>query len=110
MTSKPTDTPVADKVETHRDLSMLHARTAQNALHDLQQLDSGGNRHSVLNQVIGVNLKLADVHARLAVAVSQSATVGAVNVTSNVTGDPLEFAQRVAKSLSDMQRAMGRPS
>lgn len=74
MTQQVTDIPTAgDKVDAHRDIALLHTRRAQQALHDLQHADL---RDPVLNQVIGVNLKLADVHARLALAVARSTGSG----------------------------------
>ncbi len=72
MTQTDTDqtnpTP-ASKVEQHR-LEAMHFAECAEAYSDL--ITHEGNLDRGLNQRIGVVLKLADVHARLALAVSRS--------------------------------------
>jgi hypothetical protein len=61
-------------VDYHRDVAMVHA---DEVMRLSRRVTGSGNADRGLNQLIGLHLKLADVHARLAVAVSQSVTVGA---------------------------------
>lgn len=60
----------ADKVDYHREEAMAHADKVEGYLEALYVTPRADRRDTLLNQQIGVHLKLADVHARLAVAVS----------------------------------------
>ncbi len=72
-----TDIPTAgDKVDYHRDEAMHHAERVERLA---EKIGTAATPERGLNQLIGLHLKLADIHARLAVAVAQSATVGATH-------------------------------
>jgi hypothetical protein len=71
-----TDIPTTgDLVDHHRDMSVRHARMATRYLEQLENAGPASRRDNLLNQQIGVHLKLADVHARLALATANSGGV-----------------------------------
>jgi hypothetical protein len=62
---------VGDLVDLHAGLAAGHAARAVNALKALEETGPDASR-SVLNQRIGVNLKVAGIHATLALAIAKS--------------------------------------
>jgi hypothetical protein len=73
LTSETTAIPSAgDLVDHHRDMSVRHGRMATKYLEQLENAGAASRRDNLLNQQIGVHLKLADIHARLALATANS--------------------------------------
>lgn len=77
MTQKDLQTDIpstGDQVDLHRDLAVDHATRAVTALTELENTAIQDRRGTLLNQQIGVHVKLAGVHADLALAVAQSSS------------------------------------
>ncbi len=73
MATQLSDLPTTgDTVDYHRGLAQGYATRADACLKRLETMPEADRRGALINQQIGVNLKLADVHARLALAVARS--------------------------------------
>lgn len=102
MTQHETDIPATgDLVDYHRGLAEGHAARALAALDRWSGQPSPGEmRPGVLHEQINANLKVADVHARLAQAVAVSGPQGAAT-TSDLTfaGDSAAHGVRVLAAI-----------
>ena len=101
-----TDLPTTgDLVDHHRDMSVRHARCAQDYLGQLETAGPASRRDNLLNQQIGVHLKLSDVHARLALATANSTP--SPTVVNNSVLPPVSdaaFGRMVVRAIAKARR------